>query len=126
MSDGTLNDCYFSGYVAADGDTYVTPSGEQIMRFDFVVIQRGTGERVPLKMRLEGDGFGRWGGLITRGRPAMLRCEARNVPIVRHGYVKGETTVFVVNHAEFPNRSKAGGTTDDTEGAEPKQEGVAA
>lgn len=110
-----MNTCVFSGWVSDEGNEYTHPKGTSVIMFRLTV-DGDLDEPYALKMRVEDPELMRtYGPWLTRGRIALVHCRARIVPIVRHGVVIGDTVAFVVQRAEFPNRSKA------AEGAEPAE-----
>lgn len=108
-----MNSCVFSGWIPEAGTEAVDHRGRRLVLFEMRV-RASDGEEHTLRLRIEDEAKARqWWPLITPGRAAFVRAEARKVPWKRHGIIQGEFVVFAVREMEFPARGAPRSTQGD-------------
>jgi hypothetical protein len=99
---------HMAGFLKTDASASVTRSGREIVMFDLHVADQDTGDVEVFKMHLEGALLIRdFRHMLTAGRVLDAYAKPTNYPIERRGVVVADTTVFVVTHLRFPDRSGA-------------------
>jgi len=97
-----MNVCLLSGWVSEGAGWAYRDAARPVLLFKLKV-----GDDCELKCRVEDSSLAKsWEGMLTPGRVVYVEAEAKSAPVIRHGVTVGETAVFAVHRAEFPNRSK--------------------
>lgn len=98
-----MNTVLVTGYLNADAEPRYTPGGRQKYTFD-VVVAVADGH-VPWQCVMEEPSLiERAAGMLTAGRPCILKCELSGAAVREHGRLKYWSRFLRVVEAEFPQR----------------------